>query len=113
MIKTLWRLSRESIRYRKLYTVAILSTYAQLVALGGSYARMNGIQYRETTPRLKNKGIKDKPATDNSAAGLCCLVIAKSKGNNQSLSLSLLLLSFLNSGMKAVLKPMSWRRSFI
>lgn len=50
MIKTLWRLSRESIRYRKLYTVAILSTHAQLVALGGSYARMNGIQNRETTP---------------------------------------------------------------
>ena len=104
MIKTLWRLSRESIRYRKLYTVAILSTHAQLVALGGSYARMNSIQ---------SDGIKDKPATDNSAAGLCCLVIAKSKGKNQSLSLSLLLLSFLNSGMKAVLKPMSWSRSFI
>ena len=50
MIKTLWRLSRESIRYRKLYTVAILSMHAQLVALGGSYARMNGIQNRETTP---------------------------------------------------------------
>ena len=28
MIKTLWRLSREAIRYRKLYTVAILSTLA-------------------------------------------------------------------------------------
>ena len=28
MIKTLWRLSREAIRYRKLYTIAILSTLA-------------------------------------------------------------------------------------
>jgi len=31
MIKTLWRLSREAIRYRKLYTVAILSTLALTV----------------------------------------------------------------------------------
>ena len=29
MIKTLWRLSREAIRYRTLYTVAILSTLAR------------------------------------------------------------------------------------
>ncbi len=28
MIKTLWRLSREAVRYRRLYTVAILSTLA-------------------------------------------------------------------------------------
>ena len=28
MIKTLWRLSREAIRYRTLYVVAILSTLA-------------------------------------------------------------------------------------
>ena len=28
MIKTLWRLSREAIRYRTLYTIAILSTLA-------------------------------------------------------------------------------------
>ena len=28
MLKTLWRLSREAIRYRTLYTVAILSTLA-------------------------------------------------------------------------------------
>jgi ATP-binding cassette subfamily B protein len=31
MIKTLWRLSREAIRYRKLYTVAVLSTLALTV----------------------------------------------------------------------------------
>ena len=31
MIKTLWRLSREAIRYRKLYTIAILSTLALTV----------------------------------------------------------------------------------
>ena len=28
MIKTLWRLSREAIRYRTLYTVAVFSTLA-------------------------------------------------------------------------------------
>ena len=28
MLKTLWRLSREAIRYRTLYIIAILSTFA-------------------------------------------------------------------------------------
>lgn len=33
MIKTLWRLSREAIRYRTLYTIAILSDEALRQAL--------------------------------------------------------------------------------
>ena len=84
-MKMLWRLSREAIRYRKLYVIAILATLgltlvnlaaprvlssmtgivaegvdeaalrriggltAALVALGGSYARMQHIQAAAAT----------------------------------------------------------------
>ena len=58
-MKMLWRLSREAIRYRTLYVIAILATlgltavnlgtpHDELVALGGSYARMNSIQSAES-----------------------------------------------------------------
>ena len=51
-MKMLWRLSREAVRYRGLYVIAILATLGltavNLVALSGSYARMNRIQTAET-----------------------------------------------------------------
>ena len=43
MIKTLWRLSREAIRYRTLYVIAILSTLA-LTAVNLAAPRALGVE---------------------------------------------------------------------